>query len=326
MGREINLVGIPTEAGTHFPGQSLAPHAIISQAGLASKLREAGHSVTATEDIFASQPKLGTAAKWQPTSKVDGTRNLQATLDVMHAVKRTILESPADYDTGLSMFIGGDCSITPAILSGLHERAETGSTIGLLYVDGDVDLTIPAEAAARVDSTGILDSMVLSHLTQRPGGLEEMKAFAATDGSALVTPENIVLFGFDPLQPSPSHWTYLLENGFKAFARPSVAEDPARCARDALSWLEGRVDRIVVHFDVDVIDSGRYPLANYPHYAGLEAEAAFRALKLFLSSPKITSVIVTEVNPNNDPGGRMIRELVGVLVDGLERKDASTID
>jgi arginase len=113
------------------------------------------------------------------------------------------------------------------------------------------------------------------------------------------------------------HWTYLLENGLKAYTRPTVEKDPVKMAKEALEWLEERVEVVLVHFDVDVVDSGEFPLGNFPHYAGLGVEEAMACLGVFLGSLRLKGVVVTEVNPNNDPEGGMVRRLVDGIVEGL---------
>ena len=147
-----------------------------------------------------------------------------------------------------------------------------------------------------------------------------MSTFVRPDGEPLINPENIVLFGFDPLQPSAEHFTYLLEQRFKSFSRPTVRADSTGSAKAALDWLKERVDVILLHFDVDVIDSGDFPLANYPHYAGVQAGEAWDAVKVFLEEEMVRGVVVTEVNPNNDPEGWMVKDLVNALTDGLAER------
>ena len=171
--------------------------------------------------------------------------------------------------------------------------------MGLLYIDGDADLTLPSQTSAE-GSSGILDSMNMSHLTRRDGSLKQTSEFSRPDGSALITPDNVVLFGFDPLQPATEHWVYLVENGFKCFTRPTVQRDLVGSVRTALQYLEEQVDVILLHFDVDVIDSGLFPLANYPHYAGLKFKEAMLVIDMFLRCETVKGLIVTEVSPNND--------------------------
>jgi len=140
-----------------------------------------------------------------------------------------------------------------------------------------------------------------------------MKAFSLPDGSTLIDPSNIVLFGFQPEELQLEHWTYLLENSFKSYTAPTVSKDSVAKAKEALKWLEEKVDHVMLHFDVDVIDSGVFPLGNYPHYYGLGFEEVMGALEVFVKGEKLVGVCVTEVNPNNDPDGVM----VGRLVDGI---------
>ena len=55
------------------------------------------------------------------------------------------------------------------MLSGLNS-VRPHNRFGLLYFDGDADLTIPTTAGAE-GMTEALDSMAVTHLTQREGGL-----------------------------------------------------------------------------------------------------------------------------------------------------------
>jgi arginase family enzyme len=72
---------------------------------------------------------------------------------------------------------------------------------------------------------------------------------------------------------------------------------------------------------VDVIDTGEFPLANFPHYAGLQFEQAAEALKIFLAEADgLLGLTLTEVNPNNDPSGDMVTRVVDTSINGLHRR------
>ncbi|KAJ6446932.1 restless-like transposase [Purpureocillium lavendulum] len=321
---KVQIVTIATEAGTHFPGQTKAAEAIYA-AGIQQKLLESGLDVVENSKLLSRDAAVASAAKWQPSPKEDGVRNEQKTLLVLNKAYDELTDC-LDVDDGrFTLLIGGDCTILQPVLSAFHAifhgKSRSISDVGLIYMDGDVDLSVPAEAAASIDATGVLDAMTMSHLMRRPGCLPSFSSARCSsrpDGSPLVTPENVVFFGFDPLQPSASHWVFLTENGCKVFTRPTVRANAVAAATAALSWMESRFDFIVLHFDVDVIDSGEFPLANYPHYAGLAAEQAFAALKVFLSSPKVKAMTITEVNPNNDPDNTMVTRVVDAMVEGLK--------
>lgn len=321
MASDITIVGIPTEAGTHFAGQRLAPKALIQGANLPSKLEKHGYKVSVIESMFRADQSLETSAAWKPSPQVNGVRNEENTLAILKHIKSTLSSNKVvDVTKTFPLFIGGDCSITPGILSAMYHTYPADTKIGLIYFDGDADLTIPDDALAQVDGSGMLDSMVFTHLTLRGGYLKSMGEFTNAKGGPLVTPENMVVFGFDPIQPKLEHWVYMLENGFKAFTRPTVREDPVGTAKKAIEWLEDRVDIIFLHFDTDVIDAAEFPLANFPHYAGLSADEALAAADVFLQSKKLRGMVVTEVNPNNDPDGRMVAKLVDGLVEGFARR------
>ena len=200
-GEHIKIILIPTEAGTHFAGQYKAPEVLINTGGLINKLQSAGYTVS-TYDGLLSDAKFTAAAPWSPSPKENDVRNEAKALAVLECI---LAHLPRAVDSqAFSVILGGDCSITPAVLSSLSSLLIAKQKFGLLYNDGDADLTIPSQTDSD-GSTAIMDSMCMTHLTGRPGGLASMRAFARPDGSPLINPENFVLFGFDPLQPATEH-------------------------------------------------------------------------------------------------------------------------
>jgi arginase family enzyme len=79
---------------------------------------------------------------------------------------------------------------------------------------------------------------------------------------------------------------------------------------------------LIVHFDVDAVDSGDLPLANFPHYGtGVPLSAARRVLSVLFAAPRLSAVVLTEVNPGYDPDGdslaRYTEAVAGALAAGL---------
>ncbi|KAI9879974.1 MAG: hypothetical protein M1823_006780, partial [Watsoniomyces obsoletus] len=83
-----------------------------------------------------------------------------------------------------------------------------------------------------------------------------------------------------------------------------------------------RTDKIWLHLDIDVVDSAEYPLGNFPSYGGIGFEEVMIAVVHFLQSGKVAGMSITEVNPNNDPGGKMVGRLVDRLCQAFERRKA----
>ena len=113
----ISITGIPTEAGTHFPGQSKAPEAIISS-GLISALKDVGYHIESQANIFEEDARDGSAvadaARWKPTEKIRGVRNEDATLSVLRFIanelQRRRLVGIDVQDSAFPIILGGDCS------------------------------------------------------------------------------------------------------------------------------------------------------------------------------------------------------------------------
>ena len=68
--------------------------------------------------------------------------------------------------------------------------------------------------------------------------------------------------------------------------------------------MEDRCDRLLVHFDVDVIDFTDVPLSeNTGRNQGLTFDDALRALDGLLASPRLAGLTITELNPDHTESG-----------------------
>ena len=106
--------------------------------------------------------------------------------------------------------------------------------------------------------------------------------------------------------------------GLVRFSGPEVRADPAGCASRALAALTAAADGVVVHFDVDTIDSRDLPLANFPHYnLGIPLATAGAVLPLFYAVPGLRAAVFTEVNPSYDPSGKSLSRYVGTVAGAL---------
>ena len=78
-----------------------------------------------------------------------------------------------------------------------------------------------------------------------------------------------------------------------------------------------RFDRLLVHFDVDVVDFTDAPLSeNTGRNEGLALDAAFAALSVLLSGERLSALTVTELNPLHgaEDGATLVSQR---FVDGL---------
>jgi arginase len=289
------IIGVPTSAGAHHAGQELAPDALRA-AGLGDRLAQAGVAVTDSGNlpvaVFATDHDSPSARNLAAVTKVAA--------EVADAVAKVV-------DTGrVPLVLGGDCTITIGAVAGLKRCHADG---GLIYVDGDADLGVPGDGGS-----GILDSMGISHLLGR--GAPEL---AGLDGQTpLLEARRLALLGSDPREIDEAGRAFLADAGVSVQQAPALIADPAAAAQRALDNVTSTSGRFIVHFDVDVVDSGDLPLGNFPHYgSGVQLDHAMAALQVLRSHPSFAGLVVTEVNPTHDPAGSELGRLVSGLAAAL---------
>ena len=290
QGRRVTVLGVPTSAGSHNPGQEKAP-AAWRAAGLIGALRAAGLDVEDRGDL--------PPAPYRPVEPVDGLRDIHRVVEVARRVRDEVAAIRAD--GRLPLILGGDCTITLGAMAGFGDG-------GLVYFDGDADLSTPE----RSDSA-VADTMGMTHLLG--GGSPRLAGLGSR--SPLLEPAQVVLFGFDPAELDTAEWTELVSRHLYAAPAPAVRADPAGQARQARGYLERRTGAYLVHLDVDVLHTGLFPVANFPHFAGLTLAEVRAGLSEFTSGEKFGGLVITEVNPDHDPDGQLIKTLVEVVAQAL---------
>ena len=289
-GRRVSVLGVPTSAGSHNPGQEKAP-AAWRAAGLIGELRAAGLDVEDRGDL--------PAAPYRPVEPAEGLRDTDRVVEV---AQRVAAEMAAIRAAGrLPLVLGGDCTITLGALDGFGDG-------GLVYFDGDADLSTPE----RSDSA-VADTMGMTHMLG--GGSPRLARLGSR--FPLLRPGQVVLFGFDPAELDTSEWTELASRHLYAAPAPAVRADPAGQARQARAYLERRADAYLVHLDVDVLHTGLFPLANFPHFAGLTLAQVSTCLSEFSGGERFGGLVITEVNPDHDPDGQLLKTLAATVAGAL---------
>jgi arginase len=249
------------------------------------------------------------------TFRVDGgqgpARNVAATVRAARTVA-DVVENAAG-DGSVLLVLGGDCTITLGVLAGMQRVAPD---TGLVYFDGDADLATPGHGS------GILDAMGIAHLL----GLAETELTGLFKTRPPLSARRQAMLGYDETDPeSYQRSVFSARPDLTHFPDHAVRADPVGCARSALSAVQ-EASRLIVHFDVDAVDSGDLPLANFPHYGtGVPLAVARQVLSALFTAPALSAVVLTEVNPSYDPSGdsldRYIKAVTGALISGLDRPE-----
>jgi arginase len=138
--------------------------------------------------------------------------------------------------------------------------------------------------------------MGMAHMLGEPGTERALGDVGPT--TPLLQPDQVVLLGWGPEEAQPGERETIERRGIDAVAVDEVRSDPAAAASRALELLGDRAERVLVHFDVDVIDFTDVPLSENPgRNEGVSYEDAIATLEALLRSPLLAGVTVTELNP-----------------------------
>src|ERR1700736_5641999 len=207
---KFGLIGVPSSAGAHGPGQEKAPSA-LRQAGLLGALREAGLEV---EDLGGLP-----VARFTP----DGANRKRQSQSRVVKVARQVAESVAravELEL-VPLVLGGDCTITLGVVARLLRQQ---ADLGLIYFDGDADLTTP-----ETTHSGIFDSMGVSHLI----GSGDPELAHIGPRFPLLPQDRIVLFGFQPYEIEPAEVRLLETSAMLQYSVTSMDLRPVEQAAAA---------------------------------------------------------------------------------------------
>jgi arginase len=296
MTRELGVLGVPSSAAAHGPGQERAP-AVLRGAGLLRRLSVAGVGVVDYGDL--------PVARWRPDRHQRRPHNLQAVLGVLRETAGKVGRILAD--GRVPLVLGGECTVTIAVLSACLDH---GVDPALLYMDGGVDLFTPA-----TNPTGILDSMGVAHLLDEPGTAAELAGLGSS--RPLLRDDRLLLFGYTDY-PGAEH-EVLVRRDLAGLPAKQIHGRPEQAAEQALARVRASADRFLVHLDVDVVDFFDLPVADIPlHNEGLTFDEAMRCLTVFVRNQGLAGLTITEFNPDHgaEDGSTtdtLVRGLVGAL-------------
>jgi arginase len=179
------------------------------------------------------------------------------------------------------LVLAGNCSASLGALGGL------GGEAGVLWLDAHGDLNTP-----ETTRSGFLDGMALAVATGRCWA-----GMAGTvPGFRPVPEERVVLLGARDLDPQEEA---LLARSRMARVRPGEG------AAAALDALAGRVRRIYLHLDLDVLDPSVGRVNGYAAPGGLTVEEVEEVIRGAGARFEIVAATLSAYDPDADPEGRI---------------------
>jgi arginase len=278
MNRVLGVLGVPTSAGAFAPGQEQAPQA-LRDAGLLGLLHDTGITVSDHGD----RPVW----RWRPDRDRLRAQNLDTVVSIVHETAARVAEAAAAGQ--VTLVLGGDCTVGIGTVAG-HVAAAPDERIS------HADLNTPESV-----HEGTLDWMGMAHMLAVDGAAPELLGVGAQ--VPLLEADQVVLVGWGCEQATEFERAAIVERDLAVVAADRVAADPEAAASEARRRLRG-CDRIVVHFDVDVIDFTETPLSeNWGRNEGLSFDNALRAFSVLVADAALAGVTITELNPDHTEAG-----------------------
>lgn len=301
---KIALIGVPSSAGARQLGQEQAPRC-LRLSGLVERLLSDGHDVMDLGDL----PQVS----FSPDKRNRKKQNLGLVRSVLDQVASVVDLAVAK--RAWPLVVGGDCTVTIGVVAALTKRF---ASLGLIYFDGDVDLNTPETTAS-----GIFDGMVLAHILG--DGAYEL----SHSGSRypLLEERNVTLFGYSAQAGGidPVEVKLLQDTEMAKYPLEKVKDRARSAAARAVRELEGKAEHILVHFDVDVVDSDDFPAVDVPHKPGLPLLETQEALGVFLERRKVVGLVLTEFNAKRDAEGKLAVQLNDIILTAMAERRASRI-
>jgi len=279
MGRTIAYLGVPTSLGSYSPGQEKAPQA-FRDAGFPEMLRKEGLTVVDYGDL--------PVRRWRPDRKDPLAQHWEAVVACVQETDARLSEAVSQRH--IPVVIGGNCTIEFGVVAANLRECES---LGLIYLDLHADMNTPVST-----TDGALDWMGVAHMLGLNGAIPQLAGCGPR--YPLISPAQVHLVGFDPDSATEWERSVIRDCAIATSHLADVAQSPVRCADTILSQWATKFERLLVHFDVDVIDFNDLPLAeNYSKNKGLSYSHTLEVLEVLLKSPKFVGLTLAEINPDH---------------------------
>jgi len=240
-------------------------------------------------DLDGIPADVGTEKLWNFDSFTAGTRNVHVRVSKMEG-------------TDMLLALGGECSLIVGEMAGLRERLR--GRPGLIWMDSHGDFNIPDTTPS-----GYIGGMCLAFTCGRgPSAYERIDSLMP-----LVRPGDVLHLGSRVLDEEEK--SAMLSSGMglvpsKEMKRKGAVESAAGALRE----LERRVDYLVFHLDLDVLDPEFLPAVNYREPGGLTPGELAAIMRLAVRSSKLKALNVAAYNPRCDHHGESAARIIKLLV------------
>jgi len=292
-GRDIELIGIPLDAGAAHRGCAMGP-AAYRAAGLAATLTALGHNIVDRGDLVPGPPAPVTAP-------VAGTVRDAARIA---AWTRAIDAAAAAAGDRTPIFLGGDHSLSIGSINAMARRAAAaGRPLVALWLDAHSDFNTPATSPS-----GNIHGMPVAALTGAEGLDFLFEGLART----VLPPSAFHMFGIRSVDMKERR--NLRAKGIHVISMRRIDEQgTARLMADIISRVAEAGATLHLSFDVDFLDPEIAPAVGTTVPGGATYREAHLVMEMLADSGLVTSLDLVELNMMMDHAGKTARLMVDLV-------------
>ena len=295
--KKVTLIGVPLDLGAGRRGVDMGPSA-LRVAEINSRIAELGYSVEDTGNIVVPMIQM------DRTHKHKNLRYLNEICDVNEELAQRV-RSPRKKGT-FPLILGGDHSIAIGSIAGMSDS----DRLGVIWIDAHGDFNTD-----QTSPSGNIHGMRLA----AAAGLGNGRLTQCGSAPSKISTENIVLIGIRQLDILERE--ALRREKVKVFSIAEVDElGMGEVIRQTLQYLNPKVDRIHLSFDMDVLSPEEAPGVGTPVKGGLTYREAHLAMELLSKSGKIDSLDLVEINPTLDERNKAAEVAVELVLSLLGKR------
>jgi arginase len=275
-GGDVHVIAVPFDSAHRSRRMGAGPAHLVAL-GLLDRLRERGASVEQRE----LAPSSGT---W--------VAEIGTAFDLNRQLARAVADARAR--NAFPLTLAGNCITSIGSVGGLG-----AGTTGVLWFDAHGDFNTPETTLG-----GFLDGMALAALVGRCW----TSLATSVPGFATVAEENVLLVGARDLDPAEAD--LLAESGITHLR----SEEAAARLDGELAALGGRVDRLYVHVDLDVLDVSEGNANAFASAGGLSRSGLLGAIERAGVHCRLAAGAISAYDPGYDADGRIARTAMDVAL------------
>ena len=274
----VAIFAVPYDSGHRALRMGAGPQHFLSN-GMENALAATGHAVSS--EILEARSSFLT--------------EITTTFELLGEVARRVHGAAGSGD--LPLVLSGNCIATVGVMAGLAGAWQQEEELGVVWFDGHADFNTPeTTTSASLDGMGLATAV----------GHCWVQIARTIPGFRPVREDNVVLVGGRGADSREKE--RLRDSGVSVVEERRIQEaSSAEALGAALHTVRGRVGRVHVHLDLDVLDPDVVGPANeFAPEGGLTAEEVEGSIRVIRERLEVTSATFASYDPSLDRKGRVL--------------------